>query len=130
MSDAFRIQNAILCEEVRVEKNDKLILLGVYPGDVLIHDIPGALRMTFYLELADLKKGQHAIFIRISGPGKGFAEATAEVNVGDNTDVVSLTGPSAILKVEQEGTLVLELGLSQDEMRPVWKRKVRLMSDS
>jgi hypothetical protein len=43
------IQAIILCDDVRREDNGKILVIGMYVGDVLIRQFPTALRLTWLL---------------------------------------------------------------------------------
>lgn len=40
---------AILCDDIRQEQNGKLILIGVYSGDILLREFPGKLNIALLL---------------------------------------------------------------------------------
>lgn len=43
------IDYAILCDEIRQEDNGKLLVIGMYTGDILIGNFPGTLPLTILL---------------------------------------------------------------------------------
>lgn len=40
MSEALRVKSTLLCDSIRREDNGKLLLIGVYPGDILFASYP------------------------------------------------------------------------------------------
>jgi hypothetical protein len=45
-----RFTNIILRDDVRMEINKKLILIGVYSGDIIVTQLPNRLKLARYLE--------------------------------------------------------------------------------
>lgn len=72
-------ETAILCDQVRREDNGKLILIGVYGGDILVDSYPATLGLTAYVEGEVLEPGFfEAEFQFIDGTG---AEMSPELKV-------------------------------------------------
>jgi len=45
----IRVDYAILCDDIRQEANGKLILIGIYTGDILISEFPAKLSLCILL---------------------------------------------------------------------------------
>lgn len=46
---SVKVDYAILCDDIRQEKNGKLILIGIYSGDILLRDFPSNLLLSMLL---------------------------------------------------------------------------------
>ena len=59
-----RFTNIILCDDVRIEINKKLILIGVYSGDIIVAKLPYRLKLAVYLEYLPESAGEQEMFFK------------------------------------------------------------------
>ena len=107
-------KNAILCEEVRQEKNNKFILLGVFSGDILVEEIPANLGLSFYLEAIIAKPGPTNLWLKMSGPSEedeALIEARMEAASAGTAATIALPRMDVLMR----GEGVFRLSASQDE---------------
>lgn len=56
---------AIICDDVRVEDNGKLILIGVYSDEILVPRFPMAISLTFWVEFESIGLGEQLCEYRV-----------------------------------------------------------------
>lgn len=120
----FIIGNAVLCEDVRKEDNGKQILIGVFPGDLLIPDFPAPIQLAVYIELI-APAGVNEMEIRMSGPQKGTAILRAKIDHEKE-------GPAAIatqrigIVMEKEGIFRIDARVPDGRWSNLITKKVSL----
>lgn len=118
----LQITSRIVCEDIRQEKTNKYILVGVISGDILVQELPGMIALSIYLEGVARESG--SVRIRVSGPGEGQGVMGASFKLQDGNRV-TLTFPTVGLALECEGTLKLEISEGDDEdWEPLVEKKV------
>lgn len=66
MSVDLKIETAVLCDDVRLEINGKLILIGVYTGDVVIPKFPNSVSVMLFLMGQVISGGQIAPRVKVT----------------------------------------------------------------
>ena len=107
------IGNAVLCEDIRQERSNKFILIGVFSSDMLIEKLPCSVPLAFFLEAVVRKRGQTSLAIKLSGPGEGEFVLRAVLTTTRDNENVSMPLPRAEVLLECEGTF--RLAVSEDE---------------
>lgn len=121
----INILNAILCDDIRQEfGNNKLILIGVYSGDVVLSQIPAEILMAFYVEL-QAPVGRHEIEIRLSGPqkGEGIFNATFE---SEGSGIGTLASPRIGINMAEEGTFRIDFRKGEGRWVNIISKKIIL----
>ena len=80
----MKIYNAIVCDEVRKEDNGKHIILGVYPIDVLVTDIPTIISLVLWMQLYMERNGQFDVEFQIRKDKTIISRYKATMNVIDH----------------------------------------------
>lgn len=92
------VKSFVLCEQVRIEKNDKFMLLGVFRTDVVINNLPATNRWTnplFFGALVALKIDRDV--------DSGLYVIKAEADNG--TEIT----PEQVLDIRKEGASYIQL---------------------
>lgn len=76
MNLPLRITSAIICDDARIENTGKHLLIGVYLSNVLVRNLPWKSRLTFWIEIEPLEKGDFDAQVRV-------------VNIEDNSVLMS-----------------------------------------
>lgn len=118
------VNNCILCEEIRQEKNNKLILLGVYAKDILVSNIPATIPLAPYIEITIHKPEQTTISVRISGPGEGEAIMRVLFDTKKRDDEVVILSPRFEVHIACEGMLNVDISDDEKNWQPVLRRHV------
>ena len=59
-----RFTKIILRDDVRMEINKKLILIGVYSGDIIVTQLPNRLKLATYFEYVPVSLGEQEMFFK------------------------------------------------------------------
>jgi len=104
------IQNALLCDDVRRELNNKCTLVGVYSGDIIIPELPATAGLAFYIE-GKVSRTHEPIplEIRLSGPGKEKATLQMEIVPNEGQPGMSLASPRMQIYLQNEGAFEIAM---------------------
>lgn len=100
--------NCLLCEDIRQEKSNKYILIGVYSGDILIANLPASIPLAFYLDGNVTKPGSHKLHLKLSGPGEGSATIQLGLDTKKKNEPIVLPLPRLDVTMECEGVFTVE----------------------
>ena len=114
----MKIYNAIICDEVRKEDNGKHLLLGVYPRDVLVNDIPTIISLVLWMQLYMDRNGQFDIELQIRKDKSIISRYEATMSVKDHLLPQTFTLPQAPIKIDGECTLSIQIR----EKNKRWKK--------
>lgn len=80
MARRIRVDNFILCDDIRREDNGKIILTGVYLGNMIVSGLPALLsKLSFYFAVSGAPPGQ-ATFRVYSPHRKVDSETSIEIS--------------------------------------------------
>ncbi len=132
MMKKLKVKNAIFCEDIREEKSNKHILIGVFSGGVNVVKIPATIKVAVYAQIEIKGDVPKEIFIKFSGPGKGQAILKVEVVVDETESqkYVTIATSSFGVNIEKEGILRVEMGEAEDKLQLVLEKSVNLNPDS
>ena len=124
----FSIRNCLLCDDIRQEKNNKLIILGVFSGDILIPKVPANISLAFFIDgFADVL-GETSIWFKLSGPGEGHVIIEVSLDVTMAGQQIALSLPRADVTLECEGVLRFDASSDQKDWVNLMEKKV-ILSD-
>jgi hypothetical protein len=124
----LKVRNVVLCEDVRQEKSNKYILIGVFAGDINVSELPARLPLSLYFDGYVTAAGQGNIAIRVSGPGDGSAVINAKYASSD-AGPVALSTPRMDVNMECEGIFKVEFSEDNTNWKTMVEKKVRVESD-
>ncbi|MGY6644470.1 MAG: hypothetical protein ACXIVD_04550 [Salinarimonas sp.] len=122
---AFRLMNAVFCEDIRREDNGKDMLLGVYSGDIVAARCPIRVGVSLWLQYvsAPAKAGETGIDLRLrfDGQEKPVSQiGLPSMEEGETT--LALRGmPVAI---DGSGVLLLERRLPGQDWEEIARKRV------
>ena len=119
-----KIINAVLCEDIRHEINNKNSLIGVFSGDVLISELPGKVRFAIYYEASVEMPGKIKSEIRLQYADK--AAFTAELEHDVQTKYISSATPPFELVIENEGDFVVSVRFEEQDWKEIIRRRISL----
>lgn len=124
----MKITNAILCEDCRVERSGKNILLGIFVGDVLVTQFPAALVVMFWIQIDGLKAGDHNFEFRVKLENKIIAEASFSAGLKTNGLMTLPIGPIP-LEFIKGGKLKFDIKKSEGKWQNAVEKEIRLVQD-
>ena len=122
-SKKFVLESRILCEDIRQEKSNKFILIGVYSGDILAKTFPAPTPLAIFVN-GTPQQDDGEFWLRISGPGKGSGKVKLACKRASGSTNVALATPGMELLLEKEGTLKIEWGEDGENWNLLLERKV------
>lgn len=128
---AFRLMNAVFCEDIRREDNGKDMLLGVYGGDIVVARCPIRLGVSLWLQYvsAPATKGETGIDLRLRFDGHD--EPASQIGLpfmeeGETT--LALRGMP--IAIDGSGVLLLEHRLPGEDWTVIARKRVTCPSPS
>lgn len=124
LSPDLELRNFILCEDIRQEITNKIIMIGVYSGDILISNLPGSIPLCMYAELDVKAKGEYDVYLRMSGPGEGSFILQTHIGASnaDNNGVIRT--PRIDVTLECEGVLKIDASIDRKKWKALSRKKV------
>jgi uncharacterized protein DUF6941 len=105
----FQVLHALLCDDVRREFNGKMILIGVYSGDVVVASLPATL--VFTLWISALVPRTTTIEFRVLGHQNQqiLPDHTQQITAPPNPErPVDLTVGGILLNLQAEGKITFQ----------------------
>lgn len=124
VTDVISVQSALLCEGFRLEANNKLLIFGVYGGDVVVAEFPSLVQLAMYVEVKGIPKGEHLFELKLSAPG---GELGVELNRQEFPDgEAAIPMPALPMNFVEEGSLIGSYRLDEGEWVEILNKKVVL----
>ena len=121
--------NRILCEDIRQEKSNKYILIGVYAGDILVNAIPANISLSFYLEFIGAKIGNNYLSLKISGPGEGQVIINLNYETEKNDTPITVVTPRMEVLLDCEGMIRVEISSDGEDWTSLIEKSVSQKDD-
>ncbi|HEX4736761.1 MAG TPA: hypothetical protein VH331_04280 [Allosphingosinicella sp.] len=123
----FVINNALLCEDVRQEMNNKFIIIGVFSGDIILPIVPARVAISAYLDGRVKVRGKNSLHIRYSGPDPAkemVIEAAFEAL--HDSQQVTIPLPRGDVLMDQEGEFCIDISDDGNEWVPLIRKRIIL----
>ena len=85
---ALKVDYAVLCEDIRMERNNKVMLAGIYTGSILVAQFPATLRLGVWFHCETALGGTYDIEAKMEAGGPGANKEKATVLNGKMAFVV------------------------------------------
>ena len=120
----FKIEAAVVCDDLRVENTGKHILIGVYVGVIGLLSLPTQLTLTWWIETAppsaDKIDGQMKI---VHSDGAVLAQGNFSIVVEpDKASIITLQ--KVPVQIQSFGEIALMFKIGSDDWVPIRKIKV------
>src|SRR6185436_1737323 len=125
----FDIETAVLCDDIRQERNGKYLLIGVYGGNLVVQSFPTDVVLSLWMLAHPKTTGRTQVRVRVVGPQEStLVEGGLEFNLKDTTKAAILALPGMPLQVQTEGKLRFEMtARGQKEWTPIKTITVELL---
>lgn len=117
-----RVAASILCDEIRTENTNKLILIGVYSGALTVPAFPVTLGLSLYLEVEHVEIGKHSLTLSISYPG-GKNEIGVEFEQSE-TGPAAFPTPKIPFPLGGPGEIKISLSIDGETSQPILTKPV------
>ena len=105
----MKFENAIICDEVRVEDTGKHIIIGVYSESIAVSDFPANLLLSFWIQFYVDRDGEIDIELRILSNKKQVAHARGKLIINDYKNIVTSAFNGIPVKAKDEGALTFQM---------------------
>lgn len=111
--------NAIFCDEIRQESNGKFFIIGIYAGDIIVNSFPAHFRISNYIIISGLSKGEHDFSVDVSmvvdGVATNIGKLEGSLNV-EREDLGTVLAPTGLVVVANgPGKIILMLALDGED---------------
>jgi hypothetical protein len=105
----FKVTTVVACDDIRMEQNNKAILIGVYNGTMVVPGFPSDILLAWWIQIRAEELGKHELEVRVLKDGNSTllrASIAIEINApGWST----LPLPRAPIQLQGPGHLELEM---------------------
>lgn len=129
ITEQISLDYCVFAEDIRHEKSNKFVIIGVTPGDILISRIPGAMPMALFAGLKIKKAGDYNLWVRVSGPQPDEAIIDLKITTLDADKTHAIALPRIDVAVEQEGVLKVDISGDKKKWINMVTKKVNLSKD-
>jgi hypothetical protein len=113
----LKIEYAIVCDDVRIEASNKVILIGVYGGSILLESFEAPIRLLPWFIGVAPKAGEFPVQLRLlvlDESGKAMSKSVGKIDVKAGSDDLTVGfGGGVILKFSGPGKLVVQTRQSE-----------------
>ncbi|MFV1530586.1 hypothetical protein VWX96_17110 [Phaeobacter sp. A90a-4f] len=106
--------DAIICEDIRVENNGKVFIIGMYTGAIAAN-APTDISLTALLRFWNLPEGQHTIDVSVDLNEAEIMSAEGELNVGDQEQFSAIPLPQFHFTLKEDGELKIKAKLKDSK---------------
>jgi hypothetical protein len=131
MVNAISFKHAMLCDDVRREDNGKLIIIGLYGGDIRVSSLPATLVLALVCECVTNSNGPLPIEVGIEFHlnGKLVTKGSMGVTI-DGSGTSYLAFPRAPVQVAAPGNMEIFVTLQGQKKISAWTGDVVLLNPS
>jgi hypothetical protein len=120
MALPFELVTAIVCDDIRREKSNKDILIGVYGGGILVQDFPAFINIALWLQIRTTEIGEHDLLLRITGPNQSSLSGDIQFKANVVTQgLSSFPFPIIGVSIQSEGPISFQIGNKAGEWATV-----------
>ena len=109
MSDvSLRIENVLVCDDIRTEDNGKALIIGVYTGSISPRKFPAKLKLSYWLVGKMQGQGTFRLEIKVAFKPDDDAGKPSSMTVGFDGQVTELVDKPQDVQLAIGGEPVLE----------------------
>lgn len=121
----FAVVNAVVCDDIRYEINNKISLMGVFANNISVPNFPAVgLRMAVYCEVQVPERGkQYSFEMKLTYANVERMRILGAFEVHD-ADVAVVASPQLNVALEREGELEISVSIDNNPPIKVIKKQV------
>ena len=124
-SASLTFRYALLCDDVRREDNGKLIIIGMYGGDIALPMLPSSIFASLVAAFDASEKQSEKINLTVTLNAKPMVAGDISVEIA-GAGLAHIILPSIPLNFDKEGTMVVTLKTTDGMEHHAWTGKVRV----
>jgi hypothetical protein len=114
LSLPFKVTAVVLCDDIRLEQNNKHILIGVYNGTIVFPNFPAQVQVSWWMQIWTLETGQFPLDMQVIKDEKDILlRARVGFDIHEN-DWASLALPRIPLQFHGPGKIQLQMKQNSD----------------
>jgi hypothetical protein len=119
------LRNIILCDDVRNETGNKLSLMGVIAGDIIVGEIPATISFALYMQYFANpdESGKVSIQLRLFQGDTEIVKGRFEGDISEDK-MLNFVLPRALVTFEKETTFRIHANINDGEEREILSRKI------
>lgn len=124
MVEYARVRNAILCNDIRQEINQKYILIGVFTNAIIVSSLPIDLDLALYLEIEPLTVGEANILINLEIDGEPAFDFHLKGNAKELSGTTVPKIPRFVVGLEKECEIAFKIQFGDGVKSEIIRKKV------
>jgi hypothetical protein len=96
------------CEDIRTEKSEKLLVIGVFVDEMLVNQFPASIRLALWIRIFDTPAAAAAVRIVVTAPG-GYRAETEAIVVARNRPQNHVLLPAMPMPIGEAGEIVVQV---------------------
>lgn len=125
IGENFSIQHVLACDDIRQENTGKQILIGVYTNNVMVSRFPSTIQLMFLLRATAKERGRFPFEVRLLHGKTAISTLSAEINVADQHDLLSLATPRVAVQIDKQATLKFQMREPNEKWKTLLKLNIR-----
>lgn len=123
-------QSVILCDDIRREDNGKLILIGVYTGDIVPVEFPAFFSFRLYMLYDAEQSDKHRLDIVCMIDDVEVVRIEGAVSQPDRSNSVQMIPPPMAIDVDKPSDLVIMAETDGGITKQILRKKIRVMTQT
>jgi hypothetical protein len=110
----FRVASVVVCDDIRVEQNNKFILIGVYTGNIVVGGFPAEIGLCWWIQFFVEELGKFELEMQlIKEDGAALLRLGAALELIEREwGVISI--PKLPLQIQSDGSFKLQMKKKED----------------
>jgi hypothetical protein len=110
----FRVASVVVCDDIRVEQNNKFILIGVYTGNIVVGGFPAEIGLCWWIQFFVEELGRFDLEIQlVKDDGATLLRLGAGLELTEREWGVMST-PKLPLQIQRDGSFKLQMKKKDD----------------
>lgn len=127
----MKIENVIICDQVRKEESGKHLLIGVYPENILFSSFPGKIVLTPWVQISDEGNRKIAIEFRVTNSeGEILITAGGELDATNHSGLLTLTLPTVMFNISNQTILSFQMRESKKRWKTLKQMPAQLRPEN
>lgn len=123
---AFVCHSVVLCDDVRIEQNNKFILIGVYSNGVAVKEMPATIFLTVWATISFSEVGKHTFFFELHGNKGDIIKMTVELDVHEVNGPIPIVTPKRPITFEEPDEIRVLMGFDLEKLEEVAHFPIKL----